>query len=82
VPASEDAAGIYFGRHRRAVDANGAVKAIGFATPASTVGSSGNDMHGISLCAVNAIGQTILIYQDGSGHQWSGDVNWFCVAWQ
>lgn len=57
------------------------VKAIAFASPASYQ-ETGNDMHGVQLCSVNQNGVTILVYEDGEGNQWSGNVNWFCMAWK
>jgi hypothetical protein len=63
-------------------DSAGGVTAIGFCTPVSTTGSGGNDLHGIQLCAVNAAGQTILVYADGSGNEWTGSIAWAAIAWQ
>jgi hypothetical protein len=61
--------------------ANNVPKAIAFASPAS-YNETGNDMHGVQLCAVNQNGQAILVYSDGEGNQWDGNVNWFCMAWK
>jgi len=54
--------------------------AIGFAGPASFY-DAGNHMHGIQLCSVDPNGTLLLVYADGEGHQWSGDVNFFAFAW-
>jgi hypothetical protein len=49
-------------------------------SPSSYSGSGDNDMHVISLCDIS--GTTCrLIYIDGSGNNWSGNVNWFAFCW-
>jgi hypothetical protein len=53
---------------------------LSIATPASFSGSGDNVMHAVSNCDI--AGTTAqLSYVDGSGNNWSGDVNWFAFAW-
>ena len=56
-------------------------KLLAIASPASYSGSGGNVLHCIANCDVS--GTTVnLIYIDGSGNAWSGDLNWFAFCWK
>jgi len=53
---------------------------LSIATPASFSGSGDNVLHAISNCDI-ADTTAQLIYVDGAGNSWGGNVNWFAFAW-
>lgn len=56
-------------------------KMLTISTPASFSDNQDNPMHAVSNCNIShATAQ--LVYMDGAGHVWSGNVNWFAFAWK